>query len=99
MKVPRCKQSFLKDQRTARKMDKKASGGRHRRIERESQFQERQQNRKLRRLEREQVLAPGDLSVPYIQGSASIESGDDDLKIEVLEDRNLTPFSHCRFGG
>jgi len=42
-------------------------------------------------LEHEQVLAPGDLSDPYIQGSASSESGDDDSMIEVSEDRNLTP--------
>jgi len=72
-------------------VDKQANGVRQRRIERESRIQERQQNEKRRKLEHEQVLAPGDLSVPYIQGSANIESGDDDKKIEVSEDRNLTP--------
>jgi len=64
-------------------VDKKRSGVRQRRIERESRIQERQQNEKRRKLEHEQVLAPGDQSLPYIQGSAGGESGDDDSKIEV----------------
>jgi len=76
-------------------VNKKASGVRQKRIEQESRIQERQQNEILRKLEHQQVLALGDLSDQYIQGSASTESGDDDSKskIEVLEDRNLTPIS------
>jgi len=66
MRDPRYEQSFLKDKRTARKMcvggmDKKASGVRQRRIERECRIQERQQNEKRRKLEHKQVLALGDL--------------------------------------